>query len=136
MKNWILSATASQNEISNVCNALEGHCPEATKIVHHHPNGRFHWLISEHQRVNPSREAISILSGKYKRFTIVHPVNHGRFSRSASIKEFKIKNLILYYFIPNFNNFAIKKNRKATNRTVLISFSSQQHPLKSLKVVK
>ena len=38
------------------------------KIVHHHANGRFDWLISEHQSVNPSREAISILSGKYKRF--------------------------------------------------------------------
>ena len=44
------------------------------KIVHHHANGRFDWLISEHQSVNPSREAISILSGKYERFTFVHPV--------------------------------------------------------------
>ena len=44
------------------------------KIVHHHANGNFDWLISEHRRVNPSREAISILSGKYKRFMFVHPV--------------------------------------------------------------
>ena len=44
------------------------------KTVHHHANGRFDWLISEDQSVNPSREAISILSGKYKRFTFVHPV--------------------------------------------------------------
>ena len=44
------------------------------KIVRHHANGRFDWLISEHQSVNPSREAISILSGKYKRFAFVHPV--------------------------------------------------------------
>ena len=43
---------------------LEGHCLEAMKIVHHHANGRFHWLLSEHQIVNPSREAISILSEK------------------------------------------------------------------------
>ena len=40
----------------------------------HHANGRFDWLISGHQSVNPSREAISIVSGKYKRFTFVHPV--------------------------------------------------------------
>ena len=37
-------------------------------------NGRFDWLISDHQSVNPSREAIFILSGKYKGFTFVHPV--------------------------------------------------------------
>ena len=55
---------------------LEGHCLEAMKIVHHHANGRFDWLISEHQSVNPSREAISILSGKYERFAFVHLVNH------------------------------------------------------------
>ena len=63
-----------KSEISNVCNALEGHCLEAMKVMHHHANGRFDWLISEHQSVNPSREAISILSEKYKRFTFVHPV--------------------------------------------------------------
>ena len=44
------------------------------KVMHHHTNGRFDWLISEHQSANPSREAISILSGKYKRFKFVHPV--------------------------------------------------------------
>ena len=65
-----------KSEISNVfqSNALEGHCLEAMKIVHHHANGCFSWLIFEHQSVNPSRTAISILSGKYKRFTFVHPV--------------------------------------------------------------
>ena len=42
--------------------------------MRHHANGRFDWLISGHQSVNPSREAISILSGKYKRCTFVHPV--------------------------------------------------------------
>ena len=63
-----------KSEISNVCNALEGHCLEAMKIVHHYANGRFDWLISEHQSVNPSREAISILSEKYKIFTFVDPV--------------------------------------------------------------
>ena len=52
---------------------MEAHCLLAVKIVHHHANGRFDWLISGHQSVNPSREAISILSGKYKRFTFVFP---------------------------------------------------------------
>ena len=61
-------------EISNVYDAVEGHCLQAMKIVHHHANGCFDWLISGQQNVNPSREAISILSGKYRRFTFVHPV--------------------------------------------------------------
>ena len=66
----------SKSEISSVFHAVEGHCLQAMKIVHLHANGRFDWLISEHQSVNPSKEAISILYGKYKRFTFVHPV-HG-----------------------------------------------------------
>ena len=64
-----------KSEISNVYNAVESHCLQAMKIVRHYANGRFDWLISGHQSVNPSREAISILSGKYKRFTFVHPVD-------------------------------------------------------------
>ena len=44
------------------------------KIVYHYANSCFDWWISEHQSVNPWREAISILSSKYKRFTFVHPV--------------------------------------------------------------
>ena len=44
------------------------------KAVHHYTNGCLDWLISGQQSVNPSRKAISILSGKYKRFTFVHPV--------------------------------------------------------------
>ena len=62
------------SEISNVCKAVEGHCLQAIKIVHHHANGCFDSLISGYQSVNPSRKVISILSGKYKRFTLVHPV--------------------------------------------------------------
>ena len=42
----------------------------------------FYGLISEHQRVNRMRESIFILSGKYKRFMFVHPVN-----RSCSNNE-------------------------------------------------
>ena len=59
-----------KSEISNVCNALSSsHENRASPC-----NGRFDWLISRHQSVNPSRESISILSGKYERFTFVHPV--------------------------------------------------------------
>ena len=60
--------------IGNVCNALEDHCLQAMKIVHHYANERFDWIISEHHSVNTSREVISILSGKYKRFTFVRSV--------------------------------------------------------------
>ena len=42
--------------------------------MHHHTNGSIDLLVSGQQGVNPSREAISILSGKYKRFMFVHPV--------------------------------------------------------------
>ena len=62
-KNWIISVTA---EISKVCNAVEDHCLQAMKIVHHFANGRFDWLIAGHQNVSPWREAISILSGNSK----------------------------------------------------------------------
>ena len=41
--------------------------------MHHHANRRFDWSISGHQSLNPSKKEISILSGKYKRFTFVHP---------------------------------------------------------------
>ena len=50
----------------NVCNAVEGHYLQNLKIVHHHANGRYDLLISEHQSVNPSRQGVSILSKKYK----------------------------------------------------------------------
>ena len=49
-----------KSEIGNVCNPVEDHCLGAMKIVHHHTNGRFDWLISGHQSINPSREVISI----------------------------------------------------------------------------
>ena len=72
-----------KSEICNVCNVVEGHCLQTMKIVHHHANSCFDWLISGHYSVNPSKEAISILSGKYERFTFVHPakldINHNFF---------------------------------------------------------
>ena len=69
-----LNCVKKLDYLCNVCNAVEGHCFQAMKIVYHHANGRFDWLLSGHQSVNPSREPVSILSGKYKRFTFVHPV--------------------------------------------------------------
>ena len=63
-----------KSEISDVCNMVEDHCFHAMKIMHYYANSCFDWLISGHQSFDPSREAISILSGKYKRFTFVHPV--------------------------------------------------------------
>ena len=51
-----------KSEIGNVCNPVEDHCLGAMKIVHHHANGRFDWLISGHQSIIASREVISILS--------------------------------------------------------------------------
>ena len=63
----------SKSEMSNVCNAVEDHCFQAVKIVYHYANNCFDWLISGHLIVNRSREAISILSGKFHMF--VHPVD-------------------------------------------------------------
>ena len=44
------------------------------EIVHYHANGHFDRLLSGHQSVNPSREEISILSGKSETFMFVHPM--------------------------------------------------------------
>ena len=46
---------------------------QAMKIVRYYANSYFDWLISRQQSDNPLKEATSILSGKYKRFTFVHP---------------------------------------------------------------
>ena len=48
---------------------------QAMKIVRYYANSCFDWLISRQQSDNPLREATSVLSGKYKRFTFVHPEN-------------------------------------------------------------
>ena len=53
---------------------MKGNGLQALKIVNHYANGRFYWLMSGRQSVNHSREAISILSEKYKRFTFVNSV--------------------------------------------------------------
>ena len=45
---------------------MKGHCLQAMKIVHHHANGCFDWLISGQQIGNRFREALSIISGNTK----------------------------------------------------------------------
>ena len=55
-----------KSEIRIVRDVVAGHCLQVIKIMHHHDNGGFDWLISGQQSVNPSRGAISILPGKYK----------------------------------------------------------------------
>ena len=76
MKKWEYTCShRSTSAISNVYNEVEGHCLQAIKIVHHHANGHFDWLISEHQSVNPSIKAISLPSGKYERLAFVYPVD-------------------------------------------------------------
>ena len=47
--------------------------PEKCLEKNIYTNGRLDWLISGHQNAKPSRKAFSILSGKFKRFTFVHP---------------------------------------------------------------
>ena len=69
-----LGRRVSLLKVPNACNVVDGHCLQVMKIVHHYTNGCFDWLISEQRRVNPSREAISVLSGKHKWFTFVHSV--------------------------------------------------------------
>ena len=82
-----------KSEISDVCKVVEGHCLQVMKIVHHYANSCFDWLISGQQSVNPSREVISILSGKYRRFTFVHPVTLKLISNSSIL--IKVSNLDL-----------------------------------------
>ena len=54
---------------------VEGFRLQAMIIVHYYANSCFDWLISGQQSDNPLREATSILSGQYKRFTFVYPEN-------------------------------------------------------------
>ena len=52
---------------------------QAMKFVRYYANSCFDWLISRQQSDNPLREATSILSEKYKRFTFVLPENKHSF---------------------------------------------------------
>ena len=64
------------------------HCLQAMKIVHYQANGRFDWLMFGHKSVDLSRDPVSILSVRYKRFMFVHPVHqlwiaYARFDNKA-----------------------------------------------------
>ena len=61
---------------------VKGILLQAMKIVRYYANSCFDWLISRQQSDNPLREATSILSGKYKRFTFVHPDNQYSFGNT------------------------------------------------------
>ena len=79
---------------------MKTHFLQAIKIVLHHANGRFDWLISGHQIVNPSRKAISVLSGKYKRFKFVHPVKTAKnllFCQRSKVRSLGYVDAEAYY---------------------------------------
>ena len=76
---------------------VEYHCLQAMKIVHHYVNSCFDWLTSEQQNVNPWREAISLLSVKYKRFTFVHPVSPSMQYVEQFIKSSQLTFLEFYF---------------------------------------
>ena len=93
------------------------------KIVHHHANGHFDWLISGHQSVNPSREVISILSGKYKRFMFVHPVANSNFHVVGNFFEtIKDAKFVFVSIISNSQEF--RQLSSKTNSTC-IAFSDE-----------
>ena len=55
-----------KSEISSVHNVVEGHCLQAMNIMHHHANGWFDWLISEHWSVNPWKKKFLYCLGNTK----------------------------------------------------------------------
>ena len=111
-----------KSEIGNVCNPVEDHCLRATKIVHHHANGRFDWLISGQQSVYPSREVIPILSGKYKRFTFVHRVADSNFHVAGNFFETIDAKLVFVSIISNSKEF---RQLSSKNNSTCIAFSEE-----------
>ena len=111
-----------KSEIGNVCNPVEDHCLRAMKIVHHHANGRFDWLISGQQSVYPSREVIPILSGKYKRFTFVHRVADSNFHVAGSFFETIRYQACLFSIISNSQEF---RQLSSKNNSTCIAFSDE-----------
>ena len=66
--------------------------------MHHHANGRFDWLISEHRSVNSLREATSVLSGKYKRFVEEQTNLQIQSSWNCPLIEVNSDNLLIYEY--------------------------------------
>ena len=92
------------------------------KIVHHHANGRFDWLTSGHQSVDISREVISILSSKYKRFTFVDPVANSNFHVVGNFFE-TIKCKVCFVFI--ISNLQEFRQLSSENNPTCIVFSDK-----------
>ena len=95
---------------------MEDDCLQAIKIMHHHANGRFDWLISGHQGVDPSREVIlyCLANTKDLRLSILwwgHSIVYFISSRSchASLpaREFLLKHVEILTTL-----FAVWENRR------------------------
>ena len=78
-------------------------------------------LISELQSVNPSREAISVLSAKYKRLTFVHPVCKTWYSKTTFLwRLFRKRNAWskyseLHLFQLTYPEFSFESGAKGDN---------------------
>ena len=92
-----------KSEISNACNAVEGNCLQGMKIVHHYGSGYFDKLISWQLSVNPSKEEISTVLAKYKRFVFLRPV-----------KVEPIPSLIFHFSHVYRENYAFSLKRHST----------------------
>ena len=90
-------------------------------IVYHHANGRFDWLISGQQSVNPSRDAISILSGIYKGVTFIHPVAQSTIAKKYLNNIFKLKNN--YSEFESWGTFPFKEFKQSGYGTLVMSRS-------------
>ena len=66
-KNWIISVTARRKS------AMSERGRSLISDHEYSANISSDWLISGHQSINSSRDTISILFGKHKRFAFVHP---------------------------------------------------------------
>ena len=89
--------TLTKSEISNVCNAVEGHCFDAMKIMHYYANSCFDWLISGHQSVNPSSFEFLYCLANTKDL---------RLSILWTQPKFPIKSVHCPFYIPALNNFS------------------------------
>ena len=74
---------------------VKGICLQAMKIVHYYANSCFDLLISGQQSDNPLREAVSLLSEKYERFTFVHPVNFEKKLKIFKIHDYWINQYLI-----------------------------------------
>ena len=109
-----------KSEIGNVYNPVEDNCLRAMKIVHHHANGRFGWLIFGHQSVNPLREVISVLSGKYKRVPFVDPVANSNFHVVGNFSETVTCKFCLCLYHTQFTAQEFRQLSSKNNSTCIV----------------